>query len=45
MKWKFFVGASILTCGLLFKFGAPLLSLVLGVALAALLNWRTMRRG
>jgi hypothetical protein len=44
MKWKFFVGASILACGLLVKVGAPLISLVLGVAFAALVNWRTLRR-
>jgi len=44
VKWKFFVGACILSCGLLFKFGAPIPALVAGVALAAYFNWRTQRR-
>jgi hypothetical protein len=43
MKWKFFVGASILTCGLLYKFGAPIIALASGVAVAALLNWKRLR--
>ena len=45
MSWKYFIGSSILACGLLFKFGAPLPALVLGVALAAYVNWRKQRRG
>ena len=44
MNWKYFVGASILTCGLLFKFGAPLPALVLGVGLAALACWGKTRK-
>ena len=40
MSWKYFVGSSILVCGLLVKIGAPPLALAAGVALAALLNWR-----
>jgi hypothetical protein len=44
VKWKFFVGACILSCGLLFKFGAPLPALAAGVALAAYFNWRLQRR-
>jgi hypothetical protein len=42
MQWKFFVGAAILTCGLLFKIGAPIGPLALGVGLAAALNWRRL---
>jgi hypothetical protein len=44
MKWKFFVGATILAGGLLIKFGVPLIPIVLGVALAALWNWSRFRR-
>jgi hypothetical protein len=44
MNWKLFIGASILAVGILLKVGAPLVSLVLGVGLAALLSWTTRRR-
>jgi len=40
MNWKFFVGASILAAGLLFKAGAPLVPVAAGIVFAALLNWR-----
>ena len=43
MNWKLFGGAAILSVGLLWKFGVPLLPLVLGVALAGLLSWMTRR--
>ena len=43
MNWKFFVGATILSCGLLFKIGAPVLPVVAGVAAAAFLNWKRHR--
>ena len=43
MKWKYFVGATILTAGLLLPY-APPLTIVGGVTLAALLNWRNQRR-
>ena len=43
MKWKFFVGASVLAAGLLFKAGAPVLAVAMGIALAAFLNWRKQR--
>ena len=43
MNWKLFVGASILAVGLMLKIGAPLFTIVLGVALAALLSWLTRR--
>ena len=43
MNWKFFVGASILSIGLLLKVGAPLVPVALGVAGAALINWKTQR--
>jgi len=45
MNWKFFVGASILSCGLLFKLGAPVLPVAAGIAAVALLNWRMHRSG
>ena len=44
MKWKFFVGACILTAGLLLKAGAPLVPIVLGIAGAAFVNWKTQQR-
>ena len=41
MSWKLFVGASILSAGLLIKAGAPLVPLVIGIAMAAFFNyWR-----
>lgn len=40
MNWKFFIGASILAAGLLLKFGAPLVPVAAGIALAALLKWK-----
>ena len=40
MSWKYFLGASILTAGLLVKFGAPLVPVVAGIALAALFKWK-----
>lgn len=43
MNWKFFVGATILSIGLLLKLGAPLVPIALGVAGAALINWKTQR--
>jgi len=43
MKWKFFVGACILTAGLLIKAGAPLVPIVLGIVGAAFINWKTHR--
>ena len=43
MNWKFFVGASILSVGLLLKLGAPLVPIALGIAGAALVNWKTQR--
>ena len=43
MNWKYFVGASILSVGLLLKMGAPLIPLALGIAGAALINWKTQR--
>jgi hypothetical protein len=44
MKWKFFIGACILTAGLLFKAGAPVVPVALGLATAAVLNWRSQRK-
>ena len=43
MNWKFFIGASILSVGLLFKIGAPVLPVAVGVAAAAFLNWKKHR--
>jgi hypothetical protein len=43
MSWKLFIGASILSAGLLIKVGAPLLPLVLGIAMAAFINLRRQR--
>ncbi len=43
VNWRFFVGACILSCGLLFKAGAPAPAVALGVAAAAFLNWHRQR--
>jgi hypothetical protein len=43
-KWKFLVGAAILSGGLLLKAGAPLFAVALGVVLAALVTWKAERR-
>jgi hypothetical protein len=45
MKWKYFVGACILAVGLVLKAGAPLIPVVLGVAAAAFVTWKTQRSG
>ena len=42
MSWRYFVGASILSSGLLFKVGAPVGAVALGIALVAFINWRRM---
>jgi len=44
VNWKFFLGACILTCGLLFKAGAPVPAVAVGIGAAALLNWEKQRR-
>ena len=43
MKWKFFIGSSILVAGLLVKFGAPVVAVALGIAGAAFINWKKQR--
>jgi hypothetical protein len=43
MRWKFFVGACILTTGLLIKAGAPVIPIILGIAGAAFINWKKQR--
>jgi hypothetical protein len=43
-KWKFFIGASILAVGLLLKAGAPLVPIVIGLLLAAVVTWQSGRR-
>lgn len=43
MNWKFFVGACILASGVLLKFGAPILAVAMGIALAGFLNWKKQR--
>ena len=45
MNWKFFIGACILTTGLLIKAGAPLIPVAVGIAAAAFVNWRKQSRG
>jgi hypothetical protein len=44
MSWRLFIGASILATGLLIKVGAPLVPVVMGIAMAAFFNWRRERR-
>jgi hypothetical protein len=43
-KWKFFIGACILAAGLLFKVGAPVLPVIIGIAVAAVVTWKMERR-
>jgi hypothetical protein len=43
MNWRFFVGASILSWGLLLRAGAPLEAVALGTGLAGLACWRKAR--
>jgi hypothetical protein len=43
MRWKFFVGACILSAGLLIKAGAPLVPIAAGIGGAALVNWKQQR--
>jgi hypothetical protein len=43
ITWKFFVGSCILAAGLLFKAGAPVAPVALGIAAAAVLTWRRQR--
>lgn len=43
-KWKYFLGASILAAGLVLKAGAPLVPIVLGLAVAAWLTWKKAER-
>ena len=44
MTWKLFVSASILSAALLLKAGAPFVTIVMGIAMAAFLNHRRQRR-
>jgi hypothetical protein len=39
ISWRYFGGAAILAAGLLFKFGAPVPAVLLGIASAAAVNW------
>src|SRR5207253_1700679 len=43
MKWKFFIGSCILVAGLLLKAGAPVVAVILGIAVAAFLTWQKQR--
>jgi hypothetical protein len=43
-KWKYFLGASILAAGLALKAGAPLVPIVLGLAVAAFITWKRSER-
>lgn len=45
MKWKYFAGAAIVVACALLKAGAPVISIVLGIAFVALLNVRQQRVG
>ena len=44
MSWKYFIGASIVVGAALWKVGAPILSILLGIGLACLLNLRQRSR-
>ena len=45
MSWKLFVGASILSAGVLLKIGASIVPVAAGVMAAAVLHWRRQRTG
>lgn len=40
LTWKWFAGASFLVGSLMLKAGAPLFTIIAGVAVAALFTWR-----
>jgi hypothetical protein len=42
-KLKYFIGASILAAGLAVKAGAPIVPVVGGLAIAALVTWKSAR--
>ena len=42
-NWKYFLGAVILSSGLLLKAGAPIFAVAIGAAGVAFLNWRRQR--
>ena len=44
MSWRYFIGASILSAGLLLKFGAPWPSVAIGIVFVEFLNWKQKRR-
>jgi hypothetical protein len=44
MKWKFFLGASILVAGALIKAGAPVGAVLVGIAGAAFITWKKLQR-
>ena len=44
MKWTYFLGAAALAAYLLISLGAPILPVMLGTGLAALLNWRSLHK-
>jgi hypothetical protein len=43
IKWKYFIGSCILAAGLLFKAGAPIPAVAIGIAAVAFLNWRRQK--
>lgn len=43
MKWKFFIGSSIIVAGALIKFGAPLVAVLIGIAGAAYITWKKLQ--
>ena len=40
MSWRYFIGASILSAGLLVKVGAPIPAVAVGIVAVAFINWR-----
>ncbi len=44
MRWKYFLGACILSAGLLFKMGAPIIPVAVGLAGAAFITWKKQQR-
>ncbi len=45
MSWKYFCGACLVVGAALLKAGAPLIAIVSGVALAAIINFLRSRAG
>ena len=44
MRWKFFVGASIIVAAALVRVGVPIIPIAAGLVTAGLITWKLQRR-